>query len=226
MEKARIDGMAQQFARIHNGAPETVDRIRSVFEPIGRGRHLVLLSRGRRWRVDLLYRWSGLRAPRAFKDVMHDHAHEAQHGAEQSDRLEDVLPHRKRQRNSRFRRKVAILLRLVDVMKHIDNAGAAYGLRVVHAGILEAGDVAQLFGAVLGQELHVVLGAEVQAPGRTRLYAGRFQSCSHSVRAEGALVNLLRAGVELGDVEGAAGDAELAAPSTSPSSTPARRRFT
>src|SRR5208283_3427048 len=87
----------------------------------------------------------------------------------------------------------------------------ADGIRVVHAGVLEAGDVAQLFGAALGQELHVLLGAEVQASGRTRLDASRFQARSHSVRAKRAFVDLFRGGIEFRDVEGAARDAELAA---------------
>ena len=54
-------------------------------------------------------------------------------------------------------------------MQHVNHVGAADGVGVVHAGILEAGDVAQLLGAALGQELHVVFGAEVQAAGGTRL---------------------------------------------------------
>src|SRR5208283_501167 len=62
VEKARVDGMAQQFARIDNGAPQTVDGVRAVYKAIGRGRHLVLLPRGLRWRVDQLHRRRGLRA--------------------------------------------------------------------------------------------------------------------------------------------------------------------
>ena len=77
--------------------------------------------------------------------------------------------------------------------------------------LFEARNVAQLLGPLFGQDLHVVLGAEVQAARWTRFDAGRFQSGAHTVRAQRALVNLLGVRIELRNVERAAGDAELAA---------------
>ena len=107
--------------------------------------------------------------------------------------------------------KTAVGLGLVDVVQHIDDAGAANSGRIVDAGFLEARNFAQLRGPLFGQELHVVLGAEMQTARRTSLNAGGFQTSSHSVRAQRALVNLLGIGIVLRDIEWAAGDAELAA---------------
>src|SRR5664279_6572282 len=90
--RAGVHGMAQQFAGIDDGAPETIDHVGAMYEAIGRSRHLVLLSRGRRWRVNSHYRRSRLFAPWTLENIMHDHTHEAQHCAEQSNRFEDVLP--------------------------------------------------------------------------------------------------------------------------------------
>src|ERR1035437_7606533 len=92
VQKARVHGMAQQFAGIDDGAPETINHVGAMYEAIGRSRHLVLLSRWRRWRVNSHYRRSRLLAPWTLENIMHDHADEAQHRAEQSNRFEDVLP--------------------------------------------------------------------------------------------------------------------------------------
>ncbi len=139
VKKARVHRMTQQFTRIDNGAPETVDGIGAMYEAIGRrGRHLVLLSRGRLRRVNSHDRRSGLCAPWTFEDVMHHHPYEAQHGAKQSNRLEDVLPNRETERNARLRRQIAVAFRLGDVVQHVDDVRAADRVRVVDTGILES----------------------------------------------------------------------------------------
>ncbi len=96
-------------------------------------------------------------------------------------------------------------------MQNVDDVGSADRLRIVDAGVLPAEIVAQLFGALFGDELHVVFAAELQTAGGTRLDAGGFQAFAYAVGAQGAFVNVLGFGIEVRDVEGASGDAELAA---------------
>src|ERR1019366_5724380 len=91
VQKAGVHGMTQQFTCVNNRASHAINRVRTMYEAIGRSRHLVLLSRGRRWRFNLHDWRSRLFAPWTFEHVMHDHADEAQHRAKQSNRLEDVL---------------------------------------------------------------------------------------------------------------------------------------
>src|SRR5579872_4763164 len=81
---------------------------------------------------------------------------------------------------------------------------------VVHASFLEAEVLAQLRGAALGMLQHVVLGAELQTSGGTRLDAGRLEARAHAVRTQRALVNLLGRGIEFRDVVGTPGNAKLA----------------
>src|SRR5262245_13078621 len=71
--------------------------------------------------------------------------------------------------------------------------------------------LAKLRGARLGEAEHVGLRPELQAPGRTRLDARRLEPLPDAIRAQRALVDLLRAAVELRDVERTAGDAVLTA---------------
>src|SRR5689334_20050002 len=71
--------------------------------------------------------------------------------------------------------------------------------------------LAQLRGPRFRQVLHVVLCAEVQTAGRTGLDACRFETLPHTVRAQRALVNLLRLRIELRNIERATGNAVLAA---------------
>src|ERR1035441_3971563 len=190
VEKAGVDGMAQQFAGIDDGSTATINHVGAMYEAIGRSRHLVLLSRGRRWRVNSHYRRGGLFAPWTLENIMHDHTHEAQHCAEQSNRFEDVLPDGEAQRNARFRGQVAVALGLGCIVQHVDHMRAADGVGVVNPSVLKSRDLAQLRSAIFGHELHVLFGSEVQTPSGTRLDARRLQPCSHSVRTQCALVYL------------------------------------
>src|SRR5271169_2332131 len=88
--------------------------------------------------------------------------------------------------------------------------GAADGVRIVDAGLGKPGYVTKLSRALFGHHLHFVLGAEMQAPGRTRLDTSRLETSAHAVRAQRALINLLGCRIELGNIERAAGYAELA----------------
>src|ERR1700730_10731160 len=69
----------------------------------------------------------------------------------------------------------------------------------------------QLLCAGIGQLAHVVLGAEVQAPGGARLDAGGLQAFANAVSAQSAFINALVFFVEFGNVEGAASNAVAAA---------------
>src|SRR2546428_2369186 len=61
------------------------------------------------------------------------------------------------------------------------------------------------------QATHVGLRAELEAAGRTRFDARRFEALSDAVRAQRAFVDLLRRAVELRNIERTTGDAVLAA---------------
>jgi hypothetical protein len=142
---------------------------------------------------------------------VHNHAHEAQHCAKQSNRFKNVLPNREAERNARFRGQVAVALGLGGIVQHVNHVRSANRVGIVNPGVLKTGDLAQLRSAIFRYKLHVFFGPEVQAPGGTCLDAGGLQASSHSVRAERALVNLFRVGVEFRNIEGAARDTELAA---------------
>src|ERR1044071_7074870 len=69
----------------------------------------------------------------------------------------------------------------------------------------------QLLRALFRQRPHVGLRSELQAAGGARLDAGGLQPLPHSIRAERALVDLLRQRVEFRNVERTARHAVLAA---------------
>src|SRR5579864_272848 len=96
-------------------------------------------------------------------------------------------------------------------MQHVHHVGSADGLRIVHASFVKSEVLTQLLGTFLGDVLHIVLSAKFQAPGRTCFDARRLQSLSNAVRAQRALVYLLRRWIELRNIEWASRDAELAA---------------
>src|SRR2546422_7942196 len=70
---------------------------------------------------------------------------------------------------------------------------------------------AKLLRASVGERAHVALGPELQAAGRTRLDARRPDPLPAAVRAQRALITLLRRAVELRNIERAAGHAVLTA---------------
>src|SRR6516162_2068951 len=113
--------MTQQLAFVHDGASEAVDGIGAMLVLIDRGRHLTLLGRGRRRWNDLFDRRRRLRAPWPFEHVVHHNPDESQHGTDESDGLKPVLPYCEGKRNTRMRRKVSVLLRLVDVVQNVDD---------------------------------------------------------------------------------------------------------
>ena len=115
------------------------------------------------------------------------------------------------ERNLRIFRQSTVPLRMIDVVQHVDDVRAADARRIVHSRVLVRGVFAQLLGALLGQILHVVLGAEMQAAGGTRFDAGRLQARAHAIRTQRTLVNLLGFVVELRNIERATGHAILAA---------------
>src|SRR5262249_52735662 len=98
-----------------------------------------------------------------------------------------------------------------DIVQDVEDAGAADAFGIVDAGVLMAAMLAQLAGACLGEYRHVFLAAEVKAAGGAGFDAGGVEALGGAVGAQGGLVHLLRGGVELGNVEGTAGDAVLAA---------------
>src|ERR1019366_5544609 len=114
-------------------------------------------------------------------------------------------------RNARIRGQAAVGFGIGDVVQHVDHAGSAHARRVVHAGLDVRRVFAQLARARFGQRLHVLFGAEVQAPGGAGFDAGRLQPLRDAVRAQRALEHLPGTGIELRDIERAAGDAILAA---------------
>ena len=76
-------------------------------------------------------------------------------------------------------------------MENVDDVGSANGLGIVDSGVLPAEIVAELFGALFGDEFHVVLGAEFQTAGGTGFDAGGLKAFAYAVGAEGAFVDAL-----------------------------------
>src|SRR5260221_880078 len=121
--------------------------------------------------------------------------------------LQRMLPELYGHRDSRIARQSAVKFRLGGVVQDVNHAGAADARGIVYAGVFITEVIAKLFGAILGKELHVVLGAKVQAAGGAGLDASRFKPLADAIRAQGTLVHPLGDAVELRNVERAAGDA-------------------
>src|SRR6266436_4605224 len=96
-------------------------------------------------------------------------------------------------------------------MQNVDHSSAADARRVIYAGLGEIVMIAKLLGTILGEELHVVLAAEMQATCGAGFDACRLQPFADAVGTEGALVDSLGLGIEFGNVERAAGNAVTAA---------------
>src|SRR6266404_5111813 len=163
------------------------------------------------WISPILFRRFGLRYARTVRHVMEDNAD----GSEQCEAcehgFEKPLPHRVSPGDLWIFRKVTVALGIGGVVEHVDNMRSAYRLRIVDAGVLPAEIVAQLFGALLGDEFHVDFGAELETAGRTCLDACRFETLANAVGAECALVHALSLGIEARNIERTTGYAEFAA---------------
>src|SRR6266446_10859080 len=96
-------------------------------------------------------------------------------------------------------------------MQNVDHSGAADARRVIYAGLGEIVMIAKLLGTILGEELHVVLAAEMQATCGAGFDACRLQPLADAICAERAFVDSFGFRIEFGNVEGAAGDAVTAA---------------
>ena len=109
----------------------------------------------------------------------------------------------------RVRRQAVVVEHLPawDDVHHVQPADTA---RVVEHRLLEPASL-QLGDLRLAVRGHLLLRAEADRARRASLDAGRLHAVGDAVRAHRALVDLLRARVEAGDVERAAGDAVLAA---------------
>src|SRR4029077_9439385 len=88
---------------------------------------------------------------------------------------------------------------------------SADGLRIVDASVLPAEIVTQLFGPLLGDEFHVVLGAKLETAGGACFDASGFETLTDAVGAERALVNPLGLRIEARNIEGTTRHAEFAA---------------
>src|ERR1019366_2997826 len=148
---------------------------------------------------------------RAGGYVVQDDAEKTEQSEGSEHGFKEPLPHGVAPRDLRIAGQVAVALGIGGVVEYVDHMGSADGLRIVDAGVLPAEIVAELFSALLGDEFHVVLGAELQAARRTGLDACRFQALADAVGAERALVHPLRRGIEARNIEGATGNAEFAA---------------
>src|SRR5438876_6681022 len=137
--------------------------------------------------------------------------HEAAQHGEITQPSEWCLPQPHCPRNGRVGWQTAVRLRIGRIMQNVDHPGASHARRIVNARILEAVVLAKLTGPLLGEILHVVLGAKMQASRGARLDAGGFETLAHAVRAQSTLVDLLGSGIEFRNVEGTSGDAVSAA---------------
>src|ERR1700722_13856 len=159
----------------------------------------------------LLLRRFGLRPARTDRHIVQGHAQKSEHGECAQHRLEQPLPHRVAPGNDGILRQAPIALGIGRVVQNINHMRSANRLRIVDAGLFESEIFAQLFGSFLGDELHVIFAAKLQAAGRASLDAGWLQTLTDAIGAQRALVNFLRRGVKSGNVVGASRNAELAA---------------
>src|SRR6266853_3848684 len=150
----------------------------------------------------ILFRRFGLRYARTVSHVMEDNADSSEQCKGSEHGFEQPLPHCVSPGDLRIFREIAVAFGIGRVVENIDHVRSTDGLRIVDAGILPAEIVAQLLRALLGNEFHVVLGAELETAGRTCLDACRFETLPNAVGAECALVNALGLGIEARNVEG------------------------
>src|ERR1700687_2106868 len=138
---------------------------------------------------------------------MEETADSSEHGEGSKHGFEQPFPDSVSPGDLRIFRQAAVALGISCIVEYVDHVGSADGLRVVHAGVLPAEIVAQLFGALLGDEFHVDFGAELRTAGRTCFDARGFETVSHAIGAECALVNALGLRIEPWDIERTTGPA-------------------
>ena len=114
-------------------------------------------------------------------------------------------------RDLRILWQAAVALGVGRIVQNVDDVRSANGLRIVDACVLPAEIVPQLFGALFGNELHVVFAAKFQAAGWTSFNAGGLEAFAYAIRAESAFIDALGCGIEARNIEGAPRDAEFAA---------------
>src|SRR5258706_404656 len=107
--------------------------------------------------------------------------------------------------------QASICLRIFYVMQDINDPGSTDTGGIVHARVFKIEVLAKLLCAIFGENLHVVLGSEVQTAGWTGLYACRFESDGDTVRAERALEHLLCGWIEFRNIKRASTNAVAAA---------------
>src|SRR6266446_9110421 len=129
----------------------------------------------------ILFRRFGLRYARTVSHVMEDNADSSEQCESAEHGFEKPLPDRITPGNCRILRQVAVAFGIGGIVEHVDNMRSAYRLRIVDAGVLPTEIVAQLFGALLGDEFHVDFGAELEAARRTCLDACRFETLANAV---------------------------------------------
>ncbi len=96
-------------------------------------------------------------------------------------------------------------------MQDINDPGSTDTGGIVHARVFKIEVLAKLLCAIFGENLHVVLGSEVQTAGWTGLYARRFESDGDTVRTESALEHLLCGWIEFRNIKRASTNAVAAA---------------
>ena len=126
-------------------------------------------------------------------------------------RLEQPLPHRVAPGNDGILRQPSVAFGIRRVVQDVNHMRSANRLRIVDAGLFESEIFAQLFRTFLGDELHVIFAAKLQAAGRASLDAGRLEALTYAIGAERTLVNFLGCRIKFGNVVWASGNAKLAA---------------
>src|SRR5277367_2295594 len=144
---------------------------------------------------------------RSAAQVVNDEADESAKHGNVAEPLDGTLPELNHQRDVRIFRQAAVEFGFGGVMQDVHHAGAADARGVVDAGVGKIVVVAELRGALFGEVFHVFFAAEMQTAGRASFDAGGLEAFANTVGAQRALVNALGLRIELGNVEGAAGDA-------------------
>src|ERR1700733_7002749 len=131
----------------------------------------------------LLLWWLWLRPARTHRHIVQGHAEKSEHGECPKHRLEQPLPDGVAPRNDGILRQSSVAFGVGRIVQNINNVSTADRLRIVDAGVFKSEVFPQLFGAFLGDELHVIFAAKLQAAGRASFDASGLKALPHPVGA-------------------------------------------
>ncbi|CCJ43982.1 putative uncharacterized protein [Escherichia coli chi7122] len=124
---------------------------------------------------------------RANTDVVENQPGKSGNKASRCQRFQRAFPQAYRGVDLRIFRQTVIQLRLIGVMQHVHNVRTTDPFRVVDASMFVTTRF-QFRHALFRQLQHLLLGAEVDSPGRTGFHTSRFLADADAIDAERAFI--------------------------------------